>query len=308
MNIEKEKRAIEYLKAFQPQSEPYYLCYSGGKDSDTILTLAKLAGVNYEAVHNLTTVDAPETVQYVKSRLDIKIEKPEKTMWELIVDKRMPPTKKARYCCEVFKKHGGKGRVKITGVRWDESSKRTENAGLVKVIGKPKTTQKKANEMGVDYRVTKQKGLILNDDNDESRRFVEHCYRTTSTMVNPIVDWTDQDVWSFLFHYGIKSNPLYEAEQLNCGFICRGCDRIGCVCCPQSNADKMKLDLIKYPKYRDNYLRAFDKMLQKRREDGLETTDLWKDAYSVMMWWVEDNPKQIGFSETPEYLKGAVQL
>lgn len=42
---------------------------------------------------------------------------------------------------------------------------------------------------------------------------VEHCYRTRKTMVNPIVDWTDEDVWEFLTHYGCKSNPLYE-----CGF------------------------------------------------------------------------------------------
>ena len=31
---------------------------------------------------------------------------------------------------------------------------------------------------------------------------VEHCYRTRKTMVNPIVDWTDEDVWEFLTHYG----------------------------------------------------------------------------------------------------------
>jgi phosphoadenosine phosphosulfate reductase len=57
MNIEKEKRAIQYLKTFEPQDEPYYLRYSGGKDSDVIKILAQLAGVKYEAVHNLTTVD-----------------------------------------------------------------------------------------------------------------------------------------------------------------------------------------------------------------------------------------------------------
>ena len=56
MNKEKEKRAIEYLKAFEPESEPYYLCYSGGKDSDVIRILASLAGVKHDIVHNLTTV------------------------------------------------------------------------------------------------------------------------------------------------------------------------------------------------------------------------------------------------------------
>lgn len=78
MNIEKEQRAINYLKTFEPKTEPYYLCYSGGKDSDVILALAKLAGVNYEGVHNLTTVDAPETVYHVRKQPDVRIDPPKK--------------------------------------------------------------------------------------------------------------------------------------------------------------------------------------------------------------------------------------
>ena len=130
MNIEKERRAIEYLKAFQPKTEPYYLCYSGGKDSDTILALAKLADADFEAVHNLTTIDAPETVYYVKSQPEIKIAYPDKSMWQLIVEKKTPPTRIMRYCCEKLKEHGGKGRVKVTGSRWAESINRRNNQGL----------------------------------------------------------------------------------------------------------------------------------------------------------------------------------
>lgn len=305
MNIEKEKRAIEYLKAFQPQTEPYYLCYSGGKDSDTILTLADLAGASYEAVHNLTTVDAPETVNFIRSQPKIRIDHPEITMWDLIVERKRPPTRLARYCCETLKEQGGKNRVKITGVRWDESTNRKESAGLVKVIGKPKTMQKQADKMGVNYRVTKKKGLVLNDDNDESRRFVERCYRTTSTMVNPIVDWSDDDVLEFLCHYGVKINPLYQAKEVSGKYVCCGEKRCGCICCPLQGFDGMKADLIKYPKYRNNYLRAFDRMLKYRNSLGLKTTELWADARSVMMWWVGDNPLQTSMFGTPDYLIGA---
>ena len=63
MMNEKVKVAIERLKAFEPETEPYYLCYSGGKDSDCIRILAELADVNHEIHHNLTTVDAPETME-----------------------------------------------------------------------------------------------------------------------------------------------------------------------------------------------------------------------------------------------------
>ena len=101
MNREKERRAIQYLKTFEPESEPYYLCYSGGKDSDCIRILAELAGVKHECKHNLTTVDAPETVRYVREIIGKEnIEYPELSMWQLIPKKKIPPTRLIRYCCQ----------------------------------------------------------------------------------------------------------------------------------------------------------------------------------------------------------------
>ncbi|MDE6908537.1 MAG: hypothetical protein K2P21_10320 [Lachnospiraceae bacterium] len=149
MDKAKENRAIQYLKYFQPESEPYYLCYSGGKDSDCIRILAELAGVEHECKHNLTTVDAPETVYYVRETIGKEnICVPDISMWKLIVKKKIPPTRIARYCCSEMKERGGKGRVKITGVRWDESAARKESTDVVKVIGKEKTMQKLAEERG----------------------------------------------------------------------------------------------------------------------------------------------------------------
>ncbi len=283
----KEKRAIETLKLFEPQTEPFYLCYSGGKDSDVIRILAHLAGVKHDIVHNHTTVDAPETVYYVRSIPNVIISKPEKSMWQLIPKKLIPPTRLARYCCEELKERGGRGRVKITGVRWAESRNRAENAGLVKIIGKPVSTQKTAAELGADYFVTKQSGLVMNNDNDEARRVVEQCYRTTSTMINPIVDWTDSEVWEFLHHYGCESNPLYQ-----CGHR-----RIGCIGCPMQGGKRMKSEFARYPKYRLNYVRAFDRMLQIRSQKGLSNRVNWYTGEDVMRWWVGDDPQQITFDD-----------
>lgn len=283
MNTEKEKRAIQYLKMFEPESEPYYLCYSGGKDSDCIRILAELAGVKHDINHNLTTVDAPETVRYIRTIPNVIIHRPELSMWQLIVKKKMPPTRLARYCCEELKEKGGKGRIKVTGVRWDESQNRKENGGFVKIIGKPKTVQKLAAENDVNFRLTVKGGVVLNDDNAETRRFVEHCYRTTSTMINPIVDWTDEDVWEFLHHYGCQSNPLYQCGQ----------KRIGCIGCPLQNFKGMKRDFVDYPKYRAAYVRAFDKMVEARKEAGLKNNGAWVDGEHVMRWWVGDDPFQM---------------
>ena len=283
MDTAKEKRAIEYLKAFEPESEPYYLCYSGGKDSDAIRILASLAGVRHELWNNHTTVDAPETVRYIRSIPNMNISYPEKTMWELIKHKGMPPTRLMRYCCAELKERGGKGRVKITGVRKDESKSRADNSDVVKIIGKPATVVKAAEEMGVDYRKNDKGGIVLNTDNDASRRFVEHCYRTTSTMVNPIVDWTNEDVWEFLHHYGCQSNPLYQ-----CGF-----KRIGCIGCPLGGARSMKKEFALYPKYKANYIRAFDRMIAERVNRG--KPPVWNSGKECFTWWVGDDPNQISF-------------
>lgn len=292
MDIEKEKRAIQYLRSFEPEEEPYYLCYSGGKDSDAIRILAQLAGVKHECKHNLTTVDAPETVRYVRETIGKEnINYPKESMWQLIVRKRMPPTRIARYCCEVLKERGGEGRLQITGVRWDESRKRKENAGIVRIIGKEKTMKRKAIEDDVNFLQTPIGGVVLSTDNAKERRFVEYCYRTTNTTINPIVDWTDRDVWEFLNHYGCESNPLYQ-----CGF-----DRIGCIGCPLAGGKRMKAEFARYPKYKEAYIRAFDRMLEKRKADGLKSDrNNWINGEQVMRWWVGDDPNQITIDD---YLK-----
>lgn len=282
MNLEKERTAIERLKAFEPP-DGYYLAYSGGKDSDAILILAKLAGVKFDAVHNLTTADAPETIYYIKSHPEVQIEKAfdkngnHITMWNLIEKKMIPPTRVARYCCEKLKERGGKGRVVMTGVRWSESQRRKENANVIQIIGAPKATIKTAEEIGAPYRQSRQGGITLNDDNVETRRLVEHCYRTTKTMVNPIVDWSTDDVWDFLNHYGCESNPLYQ-----CGF-----NRIGCIGCPMAGKHRY-WEFQKYPKYKRIYIATFDRMLQHRKEKGKNNTS-WQNGIDVFRWWMGED-------------------
>lgn len=279
--IVKEKTAIERLKAFEPE-DGYYLAYSGGKDSDCIKILAQLANVKYNAVHNLTTVDAPETIQYIRSQGDIEIERQHyadgtpKTMWNLIVKKCIPPLRIARYCCSELKESGGNGKVTVTGVRWYESSRRKESADIVKVIGKPKTTQKLADEIGVDYKVTKQGGIIMNDDNAASRRMVELCYRTRKTLINPIVDWTDSEVWEFLHHYGCDGNPLY-----GCGF-----KRIGCIGCPMAGVAMRKAEFERYPTYKTAYIHAFDRMLENRVNLGMTVYMQGQTGADVFDRWI----------------------
>ena len=148
----------------------------------------------------------------------------------------------------------------------------------------PKTVRKIAEDLCAEYSITKQGGFILNDDNDESRRLVESCYRTTSSIINPIIDWEDDDVWNFLHYYGCRSNPLYEC----------GKNRIGCIGCPMQGPKKMKKEFTLYPKYRNNYIKAFDRMLLNMPDT--KNVD-WKTGLDVYKWWVGDDPNQLSFFE-----------
>ena len=141
--IDKVQTAIERLKAFEPKDRPYWLAFSGGKDSCVILELAKMAGVKFEAHYNVTSVDPPELVRFIKKQhpevsFDIPHDKNGKpiSMWSLIKANTMPPTQVYRYCCESLKESSGKGTVTITGVRWDESVNRKKNQGAVTITGK----------------------------------------------------------------------------------------------------------------------------------------------------------------------------
>ena len=122
--IDKVQVAIDRLKAFEPP-EGYYLAFSGGKDSITIKRLADLAGVQYDAHYNVTTVDPPELVQFIREvHPDVTWDKPSHSMWQAIVNHGCPPTRLMRYCCEELKERGGDGRLVVTGVRWAESPRR----------------------------------------------------------------------------------------------------------------------------------------------------------------------------------------
>ena len=292
MDLKKVQLSIERLKSFEPNDEPYYLCYSGGKDSDVIRILAELSGVKYELHHNLTSVDAPETINYIKTVPNVIIDIPHDkngnrvSMWSLIEKKGLPPTRLVRYCCSELKESGGKGRMKITGVRAAESVRRAQNAGLIKIIGKPVTVQRKAEEYQSDFEFSSSGGIIMNMDNDENRRLVEFCYRTTMTMINPIIDWSDSDVWQFLNYYGCKSNPLYYQH----------CSRIGCIGCPMGGSKSQLRQFAIYPKYKKLYIRAFDRMLKSHSYKTYKNFKCdWQTGKDVFDWWTDTDSNQLSF-------------
>lgn len=287
-----EQKAIERMQKASEISmklfgQPLVVTYSGGKDSDVILQIAKNAKVPFEVLHNHTTADAPETVYHIrnvfrelelegiKCTIDKPVYKGKRTsMWNLIPQKSMPPTRMVRYCCAVLKEKGGTGRFIATGVRWDESVARKNNRGTMEVIHRDR-----------------EKRLILQDDNDEARRTFETCKLKGKRVVNPIVEWKTDDVLQYIEDQKIAINPLY-----GCGF-----DRVGCVGCPMAGTEGRRFEFTMFPAFKKNYIRAFDRMLEARKENG-KSTENWENGIDVFHWWMEDgvSPGQIvleGFEE-----------
>ena len=154
------EESIDILKQFEPP-DGYYLAFSGGKDSQCVYHLAKMAGVKFDAHYSVTSVDAPENVRFIKTNYpDVKIEIPHDsdgkpiTMWNLIPQRLMPPTRVVRYCCQQLKESQGKYRVTLTGVRRSESVNRSKNQGLVTFPDAGKKAKKLMEELGVNFTKT----------------------------------------------------------------------------------------------------------------------------------------------------------
>ena len=278
-----ERSALEALRFASAQSlklyeQPLMITYSGGKDSDVLLRLAENSGIPFEVRHSLTTADAPETVYHVRDTFRRMEEKGVKcvidahvqpdgkcaTMWNLIPKKMVPPTRIKRYCCEVLKENGGRGRFIATGVRWDESSKRKNNRGVIEVSHRDKN-----------------KRLILMDDNDEARMQFETCQLKGQRTVNPIIGWSTADVWDYVTAEHIPMNPLY-----GCGHT-----RVGCIGCPLASKRARIEEFIIWPKYKQAYIRAFDRMLEERHRRGKMAGGMrWGDnGLDIFNWWMENN-------------------
>lgn len=167
----KVHRAITLLKSVG--TDIVEVSYSGGKDSDVVLELCKMAGINYRIIHKCTTIDPPYTLTHCVD-MGAEIIKPQKTMFQLIRERGFP-TRRARFCCEHLKEYKVLS-IAVQGIRRAESTKR---ASLYK---EPIICRFYGNK--------KEKAQII----------------------LPILDWTDLDVKRFISMRGLKLHPLYYSD------------------------------------------------------------------------------------------------
>lgn len=116
---------------------------------------------------------------------------------------------------------------------------------------------------------------MLMEDNDARRRMSELCMQQKKMIVNPIIDWTHSDIWGYINSEKIETCELYQ-----CGY-----DRVGCIGCPMAGKKRYK-EFADFPKYKQLYINAFDRMLKERERRGKECK--WTTGEEVFLWWMED--------------------
>lgn len=242
------------------------LAFSGGKDSICLYRVCELASqeleVDFEDAfycqYNVTNIDPPELVRFIRKEYPkVHFHHPKTTFWKLIEKKAMLPTSSIRFCCKELKEisHFESGYT-LTGVRKAESVKRSMRESF-EVLAKPN-----------EYR-------ILLNDNGEDRREIEFCMQNRSYVCNPLIDWSEGDVWNFIRDEKLKYCSLYD----------EGFKRLGCIGCPMASRSERIREFERWKGYKAQYLRCCDKIVQSHKDKGLK---LFNDGQDMFDWWMRD--------------------
>ena len=303
--------SYDILRLAAEMSKEYYqkpliVCHSGGKDSQVLTELALecLKPEDFEVLNSHTTVDAPETVYFIRDEfkrlnehgVKTEIRYPHyedgrpKSMWSLIADKQIPPTRFARYCCQELKETATPNRFVAVGVREAESvGRRGRDAFATRGLRKKDAYYYYYSHIREVYEDDKARrrdggGINPNVEGAYDCRFISNAKRKEDLICNPIYKWTDSEIWEYIEDRKLKHNPLYD----------KGFKRVGCIGCPLAGKTQIR-ELEMYPKYKENYIKAFDRMLERRRETGKDDvtgkTGLhkWTDGEAVYRWWIMDD-------------------
>lgn len=205
--------------------------FSGGKDSQVVYDLCQRAGIRFTAYFN-RSFESHTTLRFIREnypdvvwRRDYKV-----GFIENIRKHGFLPTVQKAYCCDNYK-HNPKyvDKCSILGVRREESIKRRKWTA----IGMKNKT------------VAKQNGATV------SEYFREECQSIgTKSIIQllPIVDWSCNEVWEYIYRHKLPVNPEYNHAT-----------RVGCIVCPKSNFTRNFDALCRCPKLVDAFIIALER-------------------------------------------------
>ena len=270
MNLQLQAKidtAIFLLKKMEPIALKYrefgFICaFSGGKDSIVVRSLMKLAGVKHICKYQWTTIDPPEVYHFIQNKCpDVIIDKPLETFWQLCLKHGILPTQSKRFCCSELKEVRDFNCVVVTGVRAKESYRRAKRREL---------------EIMTRRRHPDFVRGSLDQFNIYKESHIDCIKGKDKIIVNPIINWTEKDVWDYIQEFNLPVPELYE----------QGYNRVGCLFCPMASVKsliKMEQD---YPKYREAFIRLIHRLRQKRIDKGQLDKYLTLTDEEVFFAWI----------------------
>jgi len=239
-------QSIQIIRDNAPaDGSPYYGLFSGGKDSIALKAVAAMAGVPVAWHYNVTTVDPPELVCFIRRHHPEVVRVPPKhgPFFKRAAEVKGFPTRRARWCCAEYKEgQSPKDVTLLMGIRAQESPARAARWG----------------------HVTAHR-------------------RTGQRIVNPILFWDAEDLWTFIRSEGLAYPALYDE-----GWI-----RIGCIGCPMSRAAGKARDFARWPSYRQGWERVFRRTWERRSGTMWRGLPWFGDRYfrdwqEMFDWWCSD--------------------
>ena len=242
-----EKIALNY-----DAENGYYLAFSGGKDSQALFHMTQLAGVKFRGHMNLTSVDPPEVIRFVKRNYpEVELIKPGKSIFQHAIENQILPTMRVRWCCAEYKETAGAGKVTLIGIRKAESSRRAKRNEVEinnrKFSGDLDGLDEYRQEQRAKRARRKSKEQGVNITNADEEQTLGCIHGKESLLISPIIHWTEKDVWEFL-------NDVVRVP--HCSLYDEGWHRIGCIGCPMSSHKQKMIENKRYPHVKRNWIKA----------------------------------------------------
>ena len=242
-----EKIALNY-----DAENGYYLAFSGGKDSQALFHMTQLAGVKFCGHMNLTSVDPPEVIRFVKRNYpEVELIKPGKSIFQIAVERQILPTMRVRWCCAEYKETAGAGKVTLIGIRKAESSRRAKRNEVEinnrKFSGDLDGLDEYRQEQRAKRARRKSKEQGVNITNADAEKTLGCIHGKESLLISPIIHWTEKDVWEFL-------NDVVRVP--HCSLYDEGWHRIGCIGCPMSSHKQKMIENKRYPHVKRGWIKA----------------------------------------------------
>lgn len=235
--------AIRRIREHEPP-EGYWLAFSGGKDSIVCYRLAEMAGVKFTAHYSVTTIDPPKVTRFIREEYP-----------QVIRDYPRYKGERTNFY-ELVARKGLPNRM----VRWCcmVFKERQGGKGATVILGVRSAESAKRAGRPVFYE------------------------REGKYLLNPILEWSDNDVWDFIHSQKLKYPSVYDS----------GSRRVGCIMCPLACRASRVKHYEEYPQHVRAIERAVDRLLEGKRREEKETSLLkWgRNGHEIVYHWVHDSP------------------